>query len=340
MKAAVLDKLGEPIKIRDVKKPEIGSREVLVKTSACGICGTDIHIQDGWGYIPELPFVMGHEPSGVVVEVGREVERLKVGDRVITNHFYTCGHCFYCRTNRETLCENLAGILGVLKYWGGYGEYFSVPERQAFVLPDEIDDAEGAAICDAVVTAYHAIERGRVSASETVLVIGAGGCGLSAIQLCAMKGARVVSVDISSEKLSNSLLYGASQGINASISDPVEEIRKLTGGFGVDCVIDTVGNTQTLTQSCDAVCRGGRVVILGYTKEHYSLSPQKIAVNELEIIGTRSGGRECTIQSINFVARKDWKSIVSDIYPIDQVNEALAKLRSGDALGRIVLKFD
>lgn len=340
MKAAVLNKIGYPLEIIDTPKPIIAPNEILVRTKACGICGTDIHIQEGWGYVPDLPFVMGHEPSGIVAEIGNNVTRFKVGDRVVTNHFYTCGHCFFCRTNRETLCENLDGILGVLNHWGGYGEYFSVPERQAFPLPETVQFHDGAAICDAVVTAYHATERGRITSGETVMIIGAGGCGLSAAQICKMKGAKVLCVDISEDKLLNSIEYGADATVNVALLDAITKIKEISQQNAIDCVIDTVGNNRSISQACDVVSRGGRVVILGYTQDKYPLDPRQMAVNELEIIGTRSGGRECTVQAINCVARKEWKSIVSDTFPIDDVNIALDKLRSGEAMGRIVLLFD
>src|SRR5579863_3181634 len=130
MKAAVLRATGMPLTMEEVPDPQIGPDDVLVRTAACGICGTDIHIQDGWGYTPALPFVMGHEACGVVVEVGANVARFAAGDRVVPNIFFTCGYCLFCRTNRETLCANLGGILGVLEHWGGYGSYFRITARQ------------------------------------------------------------------------------------------------------------------------------------------------------------------------------------------------------------------
>jgi len=127
MIAAVLQQVGKALELGEVSDPQLGPNEVLVRTQACGICGTDIHIQDGWGYTPALPFVMGHEPSGLVADVGVNVDRFMVGDRVVPNIFFTCGECYYCRTNRETQCLHLDGILGVLKHWGGYGAFFRAP---------------------------------------------------------------------------------------------------------------------------------------------------------------------------------------------------------------------
>jgi 2-desacetyl-2-hydroxyethyl bacteriochlorophyllide A dehydrogenase len=339
MKAAVLHQIKNPIVIEDLPIPQIGPADVLVQTRACGICGTDIHIWDGWGYCPDLPFVMGHEPSGVVARVGEKVSRFQVGDRVVPNIFFTCGHCFYCRTNRETQCENLDGILGVLKHWGGYGEYFRVPERQLFHLPPEIPFTEGAVIADAVVTAVHAVERGRVAPGEKVVVIGVGGCGAAAAQICKSYGAHVIGADVTDAKVDHAIALGIDEAVNATTENLPEFVRELTDGKGAHCVIDTVGNEETLTLGANSLRRGGRMVILGYTQERYPLDPRQIAVHELEIIGTRSGGRQSTAEAIRLVANPDWKPIVSDLFPIQDVNQALATMRAGEALGRIVLTF-
>src|SRR5919109_5609733 len=124
MRAAVLHEIKKPLTVEEVPTPSPSPDEVLVRTEACAICGTDLHIADGWGYTPELPFIMGHEAAGVVAEAGANVTDFKVGDRVVPNIFFSCGECSYCRAGRETQCLNLDGILGVLKHPGGYGQYF------------------------------------------------------------------------------------------------------------------------------------------------------------------------------------------------------------------------
>jgi len=340
MQAAVLRTVGAPLVMDEVPLPALGPDDVLVQTKACGICGTDIHIQEGWGYRPELPFVLGHEPSGVVAQVGERVTRFQIGERVVANIFFTCGDCFYCRTNRETQCLNLGGILGVLKHWGGYGQYFRVPARQLFHLPDSVAFTEGAVLADAVVTAVHAVERGRVSPGETVVIIGVGGCGSAAAQVCKMKGARVIGVDRSQAKRDRALALGADLALNSPEVDVAQAVRDATDGFGAQCVIDAVGSQETLQQAVDALGRGGRLVILGYTQDRYPLDPRQIAVSELEILGTRSGGRQSTVDALRVVADERWKPIVTDVLPIQEVNQALDMLRAGRALGRIVLTFE
>lgn len=340
MKAAVLYEIGQPLRIQEVPDLRIGPDEILVRTKACGICGTDLHIRDGWGYTPELPFVMGHEPAGVVAEVGSNVTRFRVGDHVVPNIFFTCGRCFYCRTDRETQCVNLDGILGVLKHPGGYAEYFKIPARQLFLLPHTISFTEGAVIADAVVTGVHAAQRGRVRPGETVMVISIGGCGSATVQICKAYGTRVISVVRSEREQQRARELGADEALNSRIVDIPTAAKDLTEGFGVHCVIDAVGSEQTLIESVNSLCRGGRLVILGYTQERYALDPRQVAVRELEILGTRSGGRQNTVEAIRLVADPRWKSIVAKEFPIDQVNEAHECVREAEALGRVVLTFD
>jgi D-arabinose 1-dehydrogenase-like Zn-dependent alcohol dehydrogenase len=340
MKAAVLHKIGEALRIGEVPTPKAGPDELVIRTTACGICGTDLHIRDGWGYTPELPFIMGHEPAGVVVEVGERVTKFKPGDRAVPNIFFTCGNCFYCRTNRETQCLHLEGILGVLTYPGGYGEFFKVRERQLFHLPETISFSEGAVIADAVVTAVHAVRRGRVAPEETVMVISVGGCSAAAIQVCKAYGARVISVVRSQEKRERALRLGADAALDSRQTSIPGAVMDLTDGLGVHCVIDGVGNADTMNTGMESLCRGGRLVILGYTQDRHALDPRKTAVHELEIIGTRSGGRDDTAESIRLVGVDTWVPVVTDSFPIEQVEEAHALMRQGKNLGRIVLTFE
>ena len=339
MKAAVLHRIGEALRMEQVPGPKAGPDEVIVRTKACGICGTDLHIRDGWGYKPDLPFIMGHEPAGIVVDAGEQITKFKPGDRVVPNIFFTCGHCFYCRTNRETQCVNLEGILGVLKFPGGYGEFFKVRERQLFHLPDAVSFSEGAVIADAVVTAVHAVRRGRVAPGETAMVISVGGCSAAAIQVCKAYGAKVISVVRSAEKQERALRLGADEALDSRQTSIPSAVRELTGGLGVQCVIDGVGDADTMQTGMECLCHGGRLVILGYTQERYALDPRKTAVQELEVLGTRSGGRDDTAESIRLVSSDTWVPVVTDSFPIEEVEKAHALMRQGKNLGRIVLTF-
>jgi propanol-preferring alcohol dehydrogenase len=341
MKAAILHKIGQPLVIDELPTPHPGPGEVLVKTQACGICATDLHILSGWGYEPKLPFVMGHEPAGVVHAIGAGVTGFAPGDRVVPNIFYTCDNCRYCRTNRETLCVNLGGILGVLAHHGAYAEYFTAPARQLFHLPANISFADGAVIADAVVCAVHALkQQARVYPGDWALVIGVGGVGLSVLQAVRTAGARVIAVDIDEAKLRQAIQMGASGAFLTQSHDLQACIKEITGGEGVNVVFDCHGSQQTIAHGVEALRKHGRLVIIGYTQETYPLAPQWMSRFELEIVGSRSGGRQDTVDAIALVGSSQWRSIVSDTFPLEEINEALALLKSGKALGRIVINMD
>jgi propanol-preferring alcohol dehydrogenase len=340
MRAAVLQQLKHPLEVKRVPLPELEHGEVLVRTKACGICGTDLHIFEGTGYKPNLPHILGHEPSGVVERLGEGTHRLKVGDRVIPNIFFTCGECFYCRTNRETLCVNFKGALGV-GINGGYAEFFKAPEKNLFPLPSNIPFPEGGVIADAVVTAVHAVRRrAQVRAGDTILVLGLGGVGQSVIQVAKKSGATVAAAARRQVRLDHAKKIGADYLINSSTQDVGEEIKAVTGGTGADVVIDDIGSSQSVSQAVAAVKKGGRIVMIGETDDTLPVPTFQLCVNEYEILGSRSGGRQDTLEAIQLVASGDVTPYVSDRFPLERVNDAFQHIQQGDVLGRAVITFE
>lgn len=265
----------------------------------------------------------------------------ELGDRVIPNIFYTCGNCRYCRTNRETLCTESDGILGVLKHPGAYAEYWTIPSRQLFHLPQNVSFVDGAVIADAVVCAVHAVRRrAQVCPGDWVLVIGVGGVGLSVLQAARSAGARVIAADIQDAKLEQAKSMGASETLLSDAEGFVDCVRKIAGGEGAYVVFDCHGSQRTLENAIAALSRNGRLVIIGYTQERYPLAPQWMSRFELEIVGSRSGGRQDTVDAIQLVSSGGWRSIVSDTFPLQEINEALDFVRTGKALGRVAITFD
>jgi len=337
MKAAVLRELAKPLVIEEVVRPELEYGEVLVQTKACGICGTDLHIIDGTGYKPKLPHILGHEPAGIIDEIGPGVSRFQVGDRVIPNIFFTCGECYYCRTNRETLCVNCAGALGVGRN-GAYAEYFKAPTKNLFILPDTIDFPEGSVIADSVVTALHAVRRrAKVNSNHTVLVIGAGGVGQNVIQIAKHAGSKVIAVIRRNVRLQIAQKLGADEVVNSSEQDVGKASKEATHGLGVDVVIDNVGSKESLLQGISSLKPGGKIVMTGESEDAIPLSTFRLCVNEFEIIGSRSGGRQDTVEAIELVENGTITPYVSDKFPLERVNEALKNVAQGRVMGRAVL---
>ena len=206
-------------------------------------------------------------------------------------------------------------------------------------MPDSISFTDAAVICDAGITARHAVDRSELKLGESVAIIGVGGVGSYAVQLAKLAGSRVIALDVTEAKTAHARALGADEAVNASAQDAVDEIHRFTDGLGVDCVIDIVGKEATIGTGIDALRNGGRIVIVGYTPEEYRLSGRRIAQNELKIIGTRCGRKQDLINTVRLVAEGSLKSIVTDRYSFEQINEAMTKLRTGEVLGRLVLKM-
>ena len=339
MRAAVLRAFGEPLSIEEVETPTPREDEALVRVVACGIDGTDLKMLAGFGYRPELPFIMGHEPAGVVERTGAQVSDLQPGNRVITYNFAFCGQCTLCRTRRENVCPHMTGVLGARGLPGGYAEYLRIPARQLVPFPEHLPFHDAAVLSDAGITAFHALDRSRLKLGETVLLIGVGGVGSFAVQFAKQAGARVIAVDQTEAKCERARSLGADFVLRSDRQDIARSVREITGGAGADCAIDIVGKESTVGAGVDALRQGGRLVILGYTPESYPLSGMRIAQNELEIIGTRCGRKQDLIDTVRVVAEGKTQSIVTDRFPFAHVNEALARLRSGQVLGRLVLEM-
>lgn len=339
MKAAVMRVVNKPLAIEEVGDPKPMYGEVLVETAACGICGTDLHILDGTGYKPELPHILGHEPSGTVSALAEGVTKFRKGDRVIPNIFFTCGECFFCRTNRETMCTNFKGALGV-GIDGGYAEYFKAPARNLFSLPSSVGFEEGSVIADAVVTSVHAVRRrAQVKADDDVVVIGVGGVGQSVMQIAKHSGARVIGVARRAPRVELGYRNGADHMVDSSREDVGESVLKLTGGRGADVVIDNVGSRETFIQALSAVHRGGRIVLVGETEDTLPISSFRMCVGELDILGSRSGGRQDTVEAIDLVEKRVVTPFVSNRYPLEKINEAFAEMKEGKVLGRAVINL-
>ena len=337
MKAAILHAFKQPLQWQDVQTPTPGPDEVLVQIMACGIDGTDLKLLDGFGYTPELPFIIGHEVAGIVAQVGVRVTGFAQGERVIIYNFTTCGECLPCRSFREQICVNMGGVLGAKDQQGGYAEFVAIPARQLVRATGQVPWPDSAVCCDAGMTAFHAVDRARLRLGESVLIIGVGGVGSMAVQLAKAAGARVLAVELSDAKAEWAHRLGADEVLNPQHVDVPAAVRERTDGLGVDCAIDIVGTTKTMGAGINSLRHGGRLVIVGYTPDHYPVEVKYLAQNELEIIGTRAGRKQDLIEVSRLMASGKIRSIVTQTFPIEEANEALAVLRSGEILGRIVL---
>jgi len=284
MKAVQLVQIGQPLEAREVPVPSPGNRDVLVRIEAAGICHSDVHYRAGTSPAGPLPITLGHEVAGVVDQVGAEVSGFRTGDRVCLHYLVTCGECEYCRAGHEQYCVR-GEMIGKHRD-GGYAEYIAVPARSVVLLPEEISFEHGAVMMCSSATSYHALRKARLQATETVALFGVGGLGMSAIQLALALGAwEVYAVDISEDKLRLAKHYGA-RPIDANDVDPVDEIRRLTGGRGVDVALELIGLPVTQAQCVQCLAVFGRAVMVGITDQPFEINAyHHIIGREAEIVG-------------------------------------------------------
>ncbi len=335
MKAAVLKAFGSPLAIEEVAEPKAGPDDIVIDVQVCGIDGTDLKLLDGFGYTPDLPFIMGHEAAGIVHSVGARVTTVKRGDRVLAYNFLIAPESRWFQSEREQLAPDMTGVVGVKNCNGGYAEKLVLPGYQVVGIPDGVAWHDAAVHGDAGLTAFHAVRRSRLAVGETMLVIGAGGVGSFAIQYAKLAGAVVIVAERTAAKREWAKGLGADAAI--ATEDMAASAKTLAGAGGVACVLDLVGTEQTMVAALGAVAAGGRVVIVGYTPDVLPLSGKRLAQNEIEVIGSRAGSRKDLAAALDLAAAGKIRSIVTDRAPLAEVNQALARLRRGEVLGRLVL---
>lgn len=345
MKAMVLERFGAPLTLKEVPMPKPGPNEALVRVRVCGVGLTVTSMIATPGRVTSFPRIPGHEIAGEVVEVGTEVRTVKAGMRV-TNHFYlTCGNCRYCRSGRETLCENFRGNVGS-GCDGGYAEYVVLPERNLVPIPDGVTDLEAAVASDAIATPYHACHKeAQVSPGDDVLVVGAGGgVGIHMVQMARLFGARVIAADIADDKLQLAKRMGADALVDPRRGDLVEQVKAVTGGRGVDAAIDMVANSQTLQASLDTLAPGGRMVIIGSrpkaafgAEPEFVVNPQTHLRLAQEIHGSRYVNNEEILRTLLLVKHKRIQVVVSETFKLEEVEHVHERLRNNSIAGRAAL---
>jgi 2-desacetyl-2-hydroxyethyl bacteriochlorophyllide A dehydrogenase len=284
MKAVRLVEVGKPLEEADLSLPEIGPSEVLIRVAAAGICHSDAHYRGSISKIDRLPVTLGHEVVGRVEKVGLDVTNVAPGDRICVHYLVHCGSCEFCLRGLEQFCRE-GQMIGKHRD-GGYAEFIKVPARNAFVLPDEISFESGAIMMCSSATALHALNKARLKSGESVAIFGFGGLGFSALQLARAAGCgEIYVVEVNPAKFDLIRKLGAI-AIDATASDPVGQIKKATGGKGVDVSLELIGSASTMRQAVQCLGVFGRAALVGLTAESMSIFPYTELINkEVEIIG-------------------------------------------------------
>ncbi len=359
MRAAILESSPSDLVIDDVSVDAVGRREVLVRTTAAGLCHSDLHFMQGlYPYV--YPSVLGHESAGVVEAVGADVTAFKVGDHVVSCVSGFCGSCAYCLSGRPFICDKV----GLARTGGSprlsrngtpvhqffdlasFAEQLLVHENYLVKIRDEMPLDKAALIGCGVTTGVGAVlNTAQVRAGETVAVLGCGGVGLNAIQAAAIAGAgRVIAIDRLASKLAMATTFGATDVIDASVDDPVLAVRELTGG-GVDHSFEAIGLKATAEAAFDMLGKGGTATVIGMVPFGQRL---EIEVTSLlsgkRIQGSNMGSNRFRIDMPRYV---DWyldgklklDELVSATMTLDEINEGFTALASGEVARQLVV-FD
>jgi threonine dehydrogenase-like Zn-dependent dehydrogenase len=341
MKAAVVEKPGRLV-IKQVPVPSIDEGEVLIRVKYTGICGTDWSIFTGKYSADKLPLIPGHEFSGTIAKVGKRTRGLKEGDRVTADINMSCGTCFYCRQGQKLLCPDFHQ-LGI-HVNGTYAEYVKAPFDQVHVLPDAVSFLAGAYI-EPVSCVIHSSKAAKVTTGSSVAILGTG-LGVLHGRLAHLRGAApVIVIGHTPRKLALAREFGADIAINLNeITDPVAEVRRLTGGRGADFVIEAVGSAATYEQALAMTRPGGTLAAFGITAgdDTIAVKPFDIVLGERTIVGSCAGVGTDWTDALALIAYGHVKpeKLFSMIVPLEELEAALNQLRTDPNLTKVFVSSE
>lgn len=358
MKAAVLYAPNQPLVIEDIEIDEPQANEVLIKTAATGVCHSDLHFMEGkWMY--PMPVVLGHESAGVVEKVGPGVTNVKPGDRVVVAFVQSCGACDRCTTGRPNLCSNGQSLnrMGRIKLNGqpmvqfagmsAFAEWQLVSNKACVIVPDGVPMEVAALVGCSVMTGVGAVTNTvKLQVGQTVAVVGCGGVGLNIIQGARLAGAsRIIAVDLMESKLAAAKEFGATDVVDASSGDAVQQVMAMTGG-GVDYAFEAIGLMKTAQQCFEMAKRGGQAVVVGMLPLMEQLTIPNAGMSflgEKGIVGSYYGSTRQTydmpwLMELYRQKRLKIDELISRRYELGQINEAYDALKGGE-VNRSVITF-
>lgn len=356
MKAAVCREFGKPLSVEEVTLGAVGPTDVRVDVAACAVCHSDIHYAEGaWG--GHLPAVYGHEAAGTIVAAGADVHDLSVGDHVVVTLIRSCGECSQCKRGNHVFCEtgfasdesmrltnDADEQVDAAMLCGAFAEEVVVDQSQVVVIPDDLDWPVASLLACGVITGVGAVTNtSTITAESTVVVVGAGGVGLNAIQGAAIVGATVIiAVDLADEKLEIAKSFGATHVATPDTARQV--IREATGRKGVSHALVTVGSAPAISSALRYIEMGGELVIVGMpaSNNEIEIDPVIIAAAGHRIIGSKMGTsqiRRDIPQLIEWYREGKLKldELVSGTYALDEINTAIEDVGGGSTIRNVVV---
>ena len=357
MRAAVY--VGDPktLAIESLNPTPPGPKDVIVEITASGVCHSDLSIMRG--YVPVPPgIVLGHEGAGRVIEVGAEVTRVRKGDRIVASFVPACGTCWYCEHETSELCEFENSTMMprgtrpdgnfymCMTGLGTFAETMTVHEASVVKVETDVPDAQLALIgCGVTTGVGAALNTAKVQPGSTVAVIGCGGVGQAVIQGARIAGAsRIIAVDPVEMKRKTALKLGASDGVDPGAGDPIDQVKALTGGRGVDYAFEVIGLPETILQAYGMARRGGEVIVVGMARfdAQFTLPAFGLFYEQKTIKGSKYGSAQVRRDFPRFInlietRRLDISSMVSKTIKLDQVNDALLSMEKGEVIRSVIL---
>ena len=336
--------LGEKeLEFRELPDPRPGPGEVVIEMKASGLCGSDLgayRMPKAQRGAPASLKVGGHEPCGVVSEIGPGVTEVAVGERVMMHHYTGCGRCKMCRIGYTQMCPHESVIYGTGEN-GGHEDFLLAPASTCIAMHDGLSFEEGAACACGTGTAFHALKRLGISGTDTVAIFGQGPVGLSGTMLAAKMGARVIAVDVLPERLELAKRLGADAVIDAVSHNPVEAIRDLTRGEGADATLDATGIPEVRNNALDSAMLWGRVCFVGEGGATTIDISDQIIHRQLTVYGSWTFSKAGLAEVADFVVerRAPLKDLITHTFPLDQATQAYRLFESGKT-GKVVLVWE
>ena len=342
MKALVLHGPNNPFSYENVPDPIPKNGEAVAKVIACGSGLTIQHVKAGRTEV-NFPIIIGHEITAEIVELRGNCDELKVGMPVTAYFYLTCGYCKWCKINRESLCENFNGYIG-RQINGGYAEYISLPAKNFIPLPNTLNykkyPLETAIICDAIATPLKVIKKGRITNTDKVAVIGAGGgLGIHMLKMLKMYNIDCIALETKTIKEKACKKAGANLFLSTTSNNIIETIQDYTKTYGLDVVVDFVSSKASLELGVSILGKGGRLITLGGSGEPFVADSGKMLLKELELIGSRYCTKQEVLDSLELVARKLITPLVTEKVSPLEANELHNKIEMGTVIGRAGIIF-
>jgi S-(hydroxymethyl)glutathione dehydrogenase/alcohol dehydrogenase len=360
MRAAVFVETGGPLVIEDLEPAPPGPRDVIVQLGASGVCHSDLSLKNGYvGIMPGT--VLGHEGAGTIIEVGKEVSHLKKGDHIVASFIPACGVCYFCLRDQSHLCDTEFNVMMAMRgkrpdqtdYMtmtglGTFAETMTCDQSSIVKVETDVPDEQLALIgCGVTTGVGAALNTAGVEPGSTVAIIGLGGVGQSVLQGCRIAGAgRIIAVDPVELKRKTAEQLGATDLVDTNAGDPVEQVKALTGGRGVDYAFEVIGLPETTLQAYNMIRKGGTAVMVGMTRAEaeVTIPTFDLFFNEKTLKGCKYGSGQVRRDFQRYAdlietGRLDTSAMVSRTIGLDDVNDAFRAMEAGEVIRSVITKF-